>query len=657
VRNLWSESEAAKIANDDLALRVYSSRLLGQEEDLVLHGGGNTSVKSTSTNIFGETSDVLYVKGSGWDLKTIEKAGFPPLELHTVKRLAEQETLSDTEMVKQLRLALLDPFSPNPSIEAILHGIIPYKHVDHTHADAIVVLTNTKDGDKVVQEVFPDFIILPYVMPGFVLAQQVQKALTNCDVSKYKGIILKSHGIFTFADDAKESYDMMIEAVTRAENYIKDNRKSEREIKEASAEDYLSLAQIRKSISTIRGSAVLVNSNFSPEACGYASRKDVGEIATQGPLTPDHSIRTKRAPAILGKEPEKDIQEFVENYKAYFEKNKHKQEGLQCLDPSPNFAIWKNKGILSFGSSLKDSGIIADIARHTAEATQDAKALGAWNALGEDDLFDIEYWELEQAKLSKGGNKKPLQGKVALVTGSAAGIGLACARELQQQGACVIGMDLSPKVLESMCEADFQGVVGNVTIEQDLRNAVHMAIDLYGGLDIVVANAGIFTAGSHIEALEDNTWDKTMSINLTSQQRLLKICIPYLKEGIEPTFLFVGSRNVAAPGAGASAYSVSKAGITQLARVAALELAPSGIRVNVIHPDAVFDTELWTDEVLERSAKRYNMTVQEYKTKNLLKTEITSADVANATAALVGPIFLKTTGAQFPVDGGNDRVI
>ena len=272
-------------------------------------------------------------------------------------------------------------------------------------------------------------------------------------------------------------------------------------------------------------------------------------------------------------------------------------------------------------------------------------------------LFEIEYWELEQAKLAKGGSAPVHQGKVAIVTGSAAGIGFACAASLAEQGAKVIGIDLSPEIEEQMASIGGIGIVANLTDDKKVIAAVESVVRQFGGIDIVVSNAGIFTAGAYLENLESSNWDKSMAVNLTSHQKLLKHTIPYLKNGMDPAVVLVGSRNVNAPGAGAASYSCAKAGLTQLCRVASLELAPFGVRCNIIHPDAVFDTKLWTEENLKRSAERYNMTVEEYKTRNLMKTEIKSKDVGNMVAAMASPLFGKTTGAQVPIDGGNDRVI
>lgn len=657
MKSLWSDSEARKYKGD-LGKRVYTSRLLGANPELVLHGGGNTSVKCTEKDFFGDRVDLLHVKGSGWDLGTIEKEGFAPVRMDALLKMAELKELSDPEMVKQQRAAMLEPSAPNPSIEAILHAVIPQKFVDHTHANAVVALTNHKNGRKAVEEVYGDRVaVIPYVMPGFDLAKAVAKALAKVDPYQLEGIILMNHGIFTMHDDAKTSYELMIKLVTEAErNVAKHLGKGFKLPKAKPEEDLLALSEIRKQVSELRGVPVIASLDQSPLAAGFASRSDVARLATRGPLTPDHTIRTKRIPAVIGKDSAKSLDKFASDYTNYFDKYNH---GETMLAPDPRWAVWQDKGVISFGATEKEAGVLTDIVTHTWQTIQKAEAAfeGGWKALPAGKLFEIEYWELEQAKLKKGGSAPTHQGKVAVVTGSAAGIGFACAASLAEQGAKVIGIDLSPEIEEQMAKIGGIGVIANLTDDKKVKTVIDDVVRQFGGIDILVSNAGIFTAGAYLEHLESSNWEKSMAVNLTSHQILLKHAIPYLKNGIDGAIVMVGSRNVNAPGAGAASYSCAKAGLTQLCRVASLELAPFGVRCNIIHPDAVFDTKLWTSENLKRSAERYNMTVEEYKTRNLMKTEIKSKDVGNMVAAMASPLFGKTTGAQVPIDGGNDRVI
>jgi len=657
MNSLWNNSDARKYKGD-LGKRVYTSRLLGANPELVLHGGGNTSVKVTEKDFFGDNTEVLYVKGSGWDLGTIEAEGFAPVRMEALLKLSKLNSLSDPEMVKQQRAAMLNPSAPNASIEAILHAVIPQKFVDHTHANAVVALTNHKEGRQTIEDVYGDrVVVIPYVMPGFDLARAVVKALENVDPYKLEGIILMNHGIFTMHDDARESYELMIKLVTAAEIHLSTKLGKKFTYPTAKAEeDLLELSSIRKQVSDLRGVAVITSLDQSPEAAGFASRKDVAKLATRGPLTPDHTIRTKRVPVVIGKDSNKSIAKFASDYEKYFEKY---NRGETILSADPRWAVWQDKGVISFGATQKEAGVLSDISNHTWHTIQQAEAAfeGGWKALPAGKLFEIEYWELEQAKLAKGGTALRHEGKVAIVTGSAAGIGFACASSLAEQGAKVIGIDLSPEIEAQMERIGGIGIVANLTQDDKVIAAVERAVREFGGIDIVVSNAGIFTAGAYLEDLEEKNWDLSIAVNLTSHQKLLKYTIPFLKNGIDPAIVLVGSRNVTAPGAGAASYSCAKAGLTQLCRVAALELAPFGVRCNIVHPDAVFDTKLWTEENLKRSAERYKMTVEEYKTRNLLKTEIKSKDVGDMVAAMSSPLFGKTTGAQVPVDGGNDRVI
>ena len=657
MKNRWVEREAACCDDDPLKLRVYTSRLLGVESELVLHGGGNTSVKISDEDFFGDPIDLLYVKGSGWDLETIEVEGFAPVRMDVLHRMAELERLSDSDMVLQQLTAMTNPGAPNPSVEAILHSIIPPKFVDHTHADAVIALTNNDEGERRVAELYGDrVLIIPYVMPGFLLARKVYEMTRGFDFAKLDGLILMKHGIFTFHDDVKRSYDLMIELVSMAEDFLRKKAGSDyiHRVEEVE-EDLLGLSQMRKTVSKARGKPVLAVSGHSPESVGYSCLDDIESVATRGPLTPDHVIRTKSVPMIIEDEIDSSVEAFANGYNEYFRRNSNGE--LICLDPAPRYAVWKRRGTVVFGTDIKECRVIGDIVAHTVPTVQLAEAVGGWRALSEEELFEMEYWELEQAKLKGGSSPPPLQGKIALITGAASGIGLSCSRELRVQGAAVVGLDVNPKIESLFPEPGTLGLRCDVTQRDDLQSAVDATIRAFGGLDILVSNAGTFTAGSKIENLAQENWKQSLEVNLSSHQRLLQLAVPFLKNGIESAVVIIGSRNVQAPGPGASSYSVAKAGLTQLARVAALELAPHGIRVNVLHPDAVFDTGLWTTEVLQRSAGRYGITVEEYKKRNLLKTEISAQDVARMVCAVAGPVFSKTTGAQIPLDGGNERVI
>lgn len=670
MQSLWSDQDAEPYAGDPLQMRVYSSRLLGQNPDLVLHGGGNTSVKAQATNLLGDTEEVLYIKGSGWDLATIEAAGFPAVKLDILQRLAELETLSDTDMVRMQKSAMLDPGAPSPSVEAILHAIIPFTWVDHTHADAVVTISNTRNGVQRIRELYGErVLIIPYVMPGFILAKKIREMTQVVNWPALEGIVLLNHGIFSFGDDAKSSYERMIKLVSQAEDYLHargatlaqltpkhtghstDNSINDRE-------ELLALADIRRLVSREAGCAMIAKIHNSDEAVHFSGLDAVTDrhtsCATRGPLTPDHVIRTKRSPVIIGDNAEQTIADYSSDYRAYF--SDYATEQHKCLDTAPRWAVWPGHGLPCFGKSNHETNIIRDIVDHTIKAIQQGEQLGGWQALPASDIFDMEYWELEQAKLGKQTTVRALQGKVALVTGAASGIGRACVAELQAQGAAVIALDINENVSGLGQQSDTLALVCDITAPGMVREAIDAGVREFGGLDILVNNAGIFPASLTIEEMDAGVWRKSMAVNLDSHQMILTSSIPYLKLGVNPAVIFIASKNVAAPGPGASAYSVAKAGLTQLARVAALELAPE-IRVNIIHPDAVFDTAIWTNEVLTKRAGHYGMSIDDYKTKNMLKVKITSKDVAQLACAMAGPLFFKTTGAQVSIDGGNDRVI
>lgn len=389
MKNLYDENEAKKFITD-LELRVYTSNLLGQNDELVLHGGGNTSVK---TKIGGE--DVLLVKGSGWDLVSIKEEGFAPVNLKALVEMAKLPQLSDSDMVSRQKAAMTNKSAPNPSVEAILHAIIPYKFVDHTHADAVVTISNAQTGVENIKKVFPNFLIVPYVMPGFVLAHEVYEMTKSLDWNSIDGIILHNHGIFTFDDDAKTSYDKMINAVSKAEEFLEQNAKIN--LEHVLVRSDCDIMKIQKFFSAQKGYEVSVVINQSPLAKFYASQKNLRAIASRGVLTPEHIIRTKRLPLIMeNTNLEIGVNDYREAYIEYF--NRYAKDEI-CLNPTPNYMIIKNAAVISFGKNKKEAQIVNDIVEHTMLAVLRADKLGGYKSIDEKDSFEMEYWELEQAKL------------------------------------------------------------------------------------------------------------------------------------------------------------------------------------------------------------------------------------------------------------------
>ncbi len=641
MENRWAEAPT-----EPLDACVYGSRLLGSEPGLVLHGGGNTSVKVTETDVTGAEVEVLYVKGSGWDLASIERPGFAPLRLNRLRELlVGVESLPDSGMMNELRCALLDASAPDPSVETLLHAVLPQPAVLHSHADAILTLTNL-DKPRVA-EVFGDrVVVIPYVMPGFGLAKVAAELYPKQANANTIGVVLNNHGLFTFGADVREAYDRHIELVTLAEEFLDSYRPSRAEVGEPVVAPER-IALLRKEISEHAGRPMIVSRHADQATLAFVGRPDLAEVAGQGPATPDHVIRTKRLPLIGA-----DIARYAEDYRAYFQA--YARPGLTMLDPAPRVLLDPEYGMLTVGRRAADAAAVADIYRHTIDIIERGTLLGGYRALSAAELFEVEYWELEQAKLRRGGSGGEFTGEVALVTGAASGIGLACADALRAKGASVIGLDLT----ETESRADYLGLRVDVTDRAALADAIACGVDRFGGIDMIVPSAGVFPGNTPIAELDPTAWRRTMAVNTDAIATLFSAAHPLLK--LAPRggrVVVIASKNVPAPGPGAAAYSASKAAVTQLARVAALEWASDGIRVNIVHPDAVFDTGLWTREVLEQRARHYGLTVEEYKRRNLLRTEVRSADVGRLVAELCSDTFGCTTGAQIPVDGGNERVI
>ncbi|MEN8147934.1 MAG: class II aldolase/adducin family protein [Campylobacterota bacterium] len=390
MKSLFDDTKAAALKTP-LQMRVYTSQLLGQSEDLVLHGGGNTSYKD---------SDTLYVKGSGWNLIDIEEPGFSPVDLAVLQEMATRDELSDSQMVKEQRAALRNSEAPNPSIEAILHAIIPFAFVDHTHTDAIVTISNTPTGKEKLQEIYGDNVLLiDYVMPGFILSKEIYAKTQGVDWNTLEGIILLNHGLFTFDDDAKKSYEKHIDLVTKAEEYISEHTllPSRCDTKHGVEQDYIDA--LSDEVSKLRGSPVTTVILETPEACTLSVLPHLENILAQGELTPEHVIRIKPFPAVISGDINTSLQRFIDQYKQYFKNNANSEH--ICLDLAPRYAIIKDFGAVVFGKDEKEAKVIADIVNHTIKAMLIGEQLGGWKSLKQSDIFAMEYWELEQAKLKK----------------------------------------------------------------------------------------------------------------------------------------------------------------------------------------------------------------------------------------------------------------
>jgi rhamnose utilization protein RhaD (predicted bifunctional aldolase and dehydrogenase)/NAD(P)-dependent dehydrogenase (short-subunit alcohol dehydrogenase family) len=605
--------------------------------------------------VFGVEHDVLYVKGSGADLETMNAVNFAPLPLLYLQKLARLPALSDSQMLNELNTHVLRSGAPSPSVETLLHALLPHKYVDHTHADAVLAISNAPDGEKRLREIYGERVaVMPYVMAGFKLAAHCAREFPKQTTDKTVGMVLLSHGIFTFGAEARESYERMIELVTMAEEYLQKKKAWHiaLPLKPAQPVEREEIAGLRRAVSAQAGFPMVLKVNTGEKFLSFAQHPKVAELAQKGPATPDHLVFIKPVP-MLGR----DAAEYAKSYRAYFERHAAKAPKTM-LDPAPRAILDPQFGFAAAGRDAREAAIIEDLYDHSIDVILRAEALGGWNGVGENHLFDIEYWELEQAKVRKVAAPPVFKGEVALVTGAASGIGKACADAFLRRGAAVIGLDRNPAIATQWQRPDFLGIAVDLTDTAAVDQALSKAVRAYGGIDMLVLNAGIFPKSEPLQSIAAGDWQRAMSVNVEAPLRILQLCHPLLR--LAPKggrIAVIGSRNVPAPGPGAAAYSASKAALNQVARVAALEWAKDGIRINSLHPDSVYDTGLWTPDLLAARAKAYNMSVEQYKKKNLLRTEVASRDVAELAAEMCGPLFAKTTAAQVPIDGGNERVV
>jgi rhamnose utilization protein RhaD (predicted bifunctional aldolase and dehydrogenase)/NAD(P)-dependent dehydrogenase (short-subunit alcohol dehydrogenase family) len=653
--------------NERLALRVYTSRLLGADPDLVLHGGGNTSVKGLYPTLLGDEVEAIWVKGSGSDLDTIGPEGFPALDLAYLRRLRARETLSDEQMVNELRTHLFDAGAPNPSVETLLHAFLPHVFVDHTHADAALILTHQPPdlARELIDEAFPGWGVVPYVMPGFKLAKLALETYERDP--NMPGLVLVNHGLFTFSNDARESYERMIDAVDRAERVATQHARARTvvSVELPKPEDIADTALLlRGSL----GGRMVLEHRTGEDILRRLSQSGLDDLARTGPLTPDHVLRTKPVPMVWrrGEDPKAAVERHTADYDRYFAEHASRtQRPLAKLDGLPRVVWVPGQGIFAWGASKRDARMAADIAEHTLRAKEQAAAIGRYVALPEGDLFDVEYWSLEQAKL---GQRKPapLAGKVALITGGGGAIGFPVTQALLEAGAAVTVVDAdkdrvqsATQELDSRWPGRALGFVADVTNPDALQGAFRETCLRFGGLDILVPCAGI-ALGVKLEDMDLAAFRHVLDVNLTGTLTLLREAGRlFRRQGLGGNVVLISSKNVFAPGAQFGAYSASKAGEHQLARIAALEWADMGVRVNMISVDAVFGDEarpsgLW-QEVGPHRARAHGIDPADlpefYRRRNLLKTRVTGEDVGRAVVFFASN-QTPTTGATLPVDGG-----
>lgn len=662
---------------EDLALRVYTSRLLGADPSLVLHGGGNTSVKSTAVDLLGERVDVLFIKGSGWDLATIEPRGFPACRLAPLQRACELAEMTDEQMVAFLRGQMLDPSSPTPSVEALLHAIIPAKFVDHTHADAVLAVVDRRDSAEAVRAIYGDeALFVPYVMPGFALARRVAELIrARLERGALPSLmILDKHGVFTWGDTAEESYTRMIDAVTRAEQYIAQRSEIPTHPTVAGPDPDLRAAigpVVRGALARASGRPWVATLRTSLQLMAFCNRDDLARVSQIGCATPDHVIRTKARPLVIDRYDVSDtarfratveqaIARYVADYHEYFRRSCAARGVVrEELDPFPRVLLFPGVGALCVGASRAEAEIVADIYHHTASVIEAAEALGGYQPVSELDLFDMEYWSLEQAKLKLGaGPRGPLDRRIALVTGAASGIGLATAAAFLAAGAHVALVDRDEESLEKAA-ATLDGrhrgrclkLTCDVRSEASVNRAFSQAAAHFGGVDVVVSNAGrAFTGAIHTPEGHEALC-ASLELNLLGHQNVARAAARVLlAQDSGGAILFNASKSAFNQGPDFGPYAVAKAALVALMRQYAVDLGRHGIRANAVNADRV-RTALFGAGLLEARARARNVSVDDYFRDNLLRRETTAADVAQAFLYLA--TAEATTGCVLTVDGGN----
>ncbi|MBT5030805.1 MAG: bifunctional aldolase/short-chain dehydrogenase, partial [Proteobacteria bacterium] len=639
--------------NQDIALRVYTSRLLGADPKLVIHGGGNTSVKTVVNDFVGDPTEVLCVKGSGWDLDTLEPAGLPAVRIKPLLRMRERETLSDEDMVNFQRQNLLDSASPNPSVETLLHAYLPHKFVDHTHACAVLSLTNQPNGIELCQEIYgEDASVVPFVMPGFELAKVVADVWEA--KPKVLGVILHKHGIFTFAESAQDSYERMIDLVDRAERHIAKQSSKSFAVRIVPLKVPSNVASVSEVAPIIRGACagrddkhrLILEYRDSEQIKQWVNGKKLADYATRGVITPDHIIRTKNKPLIcplpksesldvFSTELDAAVVRYVEEYQAYFEANNAAQDPPKtALDPFPRVVLVPGVGLFGLGTSKKAAGVAADLAEISVATVLDAEQVGSYEALGDADLFDMEYWSLEQAKLGKG-QAKPLQRQVAVISGGGGTIGQATARLFAEQGAEIVVLDLDGPAAKRVCDdigGNALGLACDVTDAMQVRQAFDQICRVFGGIDILVSNAGGAPESWQGAAadLDEVVLRKSFELNFFSHQLMAQQAVRIMRaQGTGGVLLFNASKQAVNPGENFCAYGLPKAATLFLSRQYALENGRYGIRSNAVNADRI-RSGLLTDEMINTRSSARGLSESEYLSGNLLGKEVEASDVAQA---------------------------
>ena len=679
MKSRWSDADAQafvsryaeKGVGRDLALRTYTTRLLGGDPKLVLHGGGNTSVKTTAKDMLGAVVDVLCVKGSGWDMGNIEPQGLPAVRLAELRRLRALAKLSDEDMVNFQRVNLLDSSAPNPSVETLLHAFLPHKFIDHTHSTALLAITDQPDGEAIARDLYGKRVAyVPYTIPGFALAKSVADIFDkHPDV---EGLVLLRHGIFTFADDAKTAYERMIEFVSMAEERLQRDRKPIKPITLPAK-----LARVAEIAPILRGAVAIERNEMAgtvkrqilcfrsnPAILDYVNGAELPRYAGIGVVTPDHTIRTKNWPLILPapeagkldewkKIAETETAKFVAHYHDYFVRNNAKSVQKKTkLDPLPRVVLVQGVGLFGLGASAKDAAIAADIAENTIEVIADSEATGRYESISEFDMYEVEYWSLEQAKLGKGA-EKVLARQVCVVTGGGSGIGAATAKAMAAEGAEIAVLDRDHDAAMKAAKAIHKhalAIACDVTDPQSVRAAFDKVMEAFGGVDIVVSNAGAAWQG-RIGEVNDAVLRKSFELNFFAHQAVAQAAVHVMKaQGTGGCLLFNTSKQAVNPGKDFGPYGLPKAETLFLVKQYALDHGKDGIRSNAVNADRI-RTGLLTDEMVAARSKARGLSEKDYMGGNLLGREVYASEVAEAFVYLAHAE--KTTAGVITVDGGN----
>lgn len=671
IKNRWTDAQAEAClaaarpddADRDLALRVYTSRLIGQDPDLVMHGGGNTSVKTRRPDLFGEMGEVLHIKGSGWDLDTLEAQGLPGVWLAPLHRLRDLDSLSDEDMVNAQRCNLLDSGAPNPSVETLLHAYLPHKFVDHTHATPFLVLANHPDAETLCRAIFGDRLaIVDYIMPGFQLAKAAAEIYdANPDV---EGLLLRNHGHFAFGDSARQSYERIIEHTNMVARHFGMDRPTSLAVRRTPS-DPDGIAVLRGVLGEARGGIddpmPILDLRNGPDVMSFLQRPDVAALATRGVASPDHVIRTKSEVLWLPRQVwregraglEQAVAGYAERYRAYFDRHAATAaEAKTMVTPTPNLAWIEDVGLIGIGGDAASASIAADLGEQNIHVRRIGEDHGGFAPIGEGDNFAMEYWSLEQAKLGK--TKPPtFAGRVVMVTGAAGEIGAAISRGFAARGAAIVMVDVDRDGLDRLSSelgAGHLALCLDVMAPDTAPQAMRDAVCRFGGLDILVSNAGFAVMGD-MHQVSDEDLRRSFEMNFFAHQKFgAAAATLFLQQDRGGQILFNVSKIAVNPGRNFGPYGLPKATTMYLLRQLALELGPAGIRVNGVNADRVRSGIVDDDFIASRASSR-GITTEQYMSGNLIRREVETRHVADAFIALAEA--RRTSAHVMPVDGGN----